>query len=312
MSGPSTGSLEIRHTPGTVPGGARPGWGLPYQQLPGAQIPQGRLTSESMLNQEIQTGRQAIQDKYALQWKNANRSRRFIGVAKTNRLLQEIDARAKQEMLQFNQRAQQQLIQLQNIDRLAQQGAITNPEEIKMRMYNPDLARSMYPTPEKGRTPATVMNELNRYKEIIQSNLDRYKTVKIPWWRKGKLKEKTLYLDYDLPAKKEGEVGAWRDATEEDIQDQDFWKQELEEVKKREMEIVRIPGIKHRIVQPGTTGGTFSDKVVEPYKKPVRQRPRPIRHQPGTVPEPKTEQEYNALPPGTRYKHPSGDIRIKR
>lgn len=312
MNGPGTDSLTIRHTPGTVPGGARPGWGLPYQRLPGTRTD---LTPESLLKQEIQTGRQAIQDKYALQWKNANRGRRFVGTGKTSRILRDIDTRAKQEMLQFNQRAEQQMIQLQNINRLAQQGAITNPEEIKARIaFGPDVARSMYPPPEKGRTPAAVMGELNRYKEIVQSNLDRYRSVRIPEFWKGEAKEKrkTQFLDYSLPAKKEGKVGAWRDITVEDIQNQSFWQQELKEIEEEEMRIAGIPGIKHRIVQPGTVGGTFSDKVAESYKKPVRQRPRPIRQRPGSVPTPKTEAEYNALPPGMRYRHPSGDIRTKK
>jgi len=278
----ANGNLTIRHTPATVPGSARPQYGLPFQQLP-----QARLTPESMLEQEIQTGKQAIQDKYALQWKTVQQGKRFVGAAKTQRMLQQIDMRAKQEVLQFNQQAQQQMAQLRNIDQLAQQGAITNPEQIKARMtFGPDVARSMYPEPEKGRSPQQVMGELNRYKEIVQSNLDRYKSVRIPefWKREAKEKRKTQFLDYSLPAKKEGEIGAWRDATEEDVQRQSFWRQELGEIEKREMEIVGMPGIKHRIVQPGTVGGTFSDKVAESYKKPVRREP--IRRQPGIAPEP--------------------------
>ena len=312
MNGPATGSLEIRHTPGTVPGGARPGWGLPFQRLPAAT--RTDLTPESMLQQEIQTGRQTIQDKYALQWKTVQQGRRFIGATKTARMLQQIDMRAKQEMLQFNQQAQQQLAQLQNIDRLAQQGAITNPEEIKARIaFGVDVAKSMYPTPEKERAPAQVMSELNRYKEIVQSNLDRYRSVRIPEFWKGEAKEKrkTQFLDYGLPAKKEGEVGAWRATTKEDIQNQSFWQQELKEIEEEEMRITGIPGIKHRIVRPGTIGGTFSDKIVESYKKPVT-RQQPTRQRPGSVPAPKTEAEYNALPPGTRYRHPSGDMRTKK
>jgi len=272
-----------------------------------------------MLQQEIQTGLKQIQSRFTLAWDEINNSRRFIGEAKASQMQQQLHAKAKQEVLQYNQRAQQQLAQLQNIDRLAQQGLINNPDEIKMRMYNPDVAKQMYPTPEKGRTPGAVMGELDRYGEILQQRLDRYKSVRIPerWKREAQEKRKIQFYDYSLPAKKKGEVGAWRDATEEEIQIRDFYQTEQEEVEKRRTEIITIPGIKHRIVQPGTTGGSFSDKVAESYKKPVRQRPgptrqEPIRQQPEAVPEPKTEAEYNALPPGTRYKHPSGNIRTKK
>ena len=287
MAGPSTDSLTIRHTPETIPGGARPGWGLPFRQLPAASTTQRDLTPESSLKEKIQAGRQRIQDKYALQWKEASRSAKSVGRGKSQRMLRDIDTRAKQEMLQFNQQAQQQLKQLQNIDQLAQQGAINNPEEIKARMtFGPDVAKSMYPTPEKGRSVPQAMGELSRYGEVVQSKLDRYKSVRIPelFKREAKEKRKWQILDYSLPSKKEGEIGAWRDATKEEIQLRDSYLQEQKEIRSREAELVAIPGIKHRVTQPGTTGGTFSDKVTESYISPVRRQPtRRIPEQPTAV-----------------------------
>ena len=259
--------------------GKAPQYGLPFQRLP-----QGDMTPESYMNEQIQTGRQQIQDKYALQWKEVNRSRRFIGAGKSKNMLRQIDTRAKQEMLQFNQQAQQQMVQIQNIDRLAQQGMISNADEIKARLvFGPDVAKSMYPTPEKGQSVPQAMGRLDRYKEIVQSNIDRYRSVRIPeWWTsKSKEKTKTQFLDYSLPSKKEGEIGDWRDTTEEDIRIKNYWEQELKEIKKREVDLIAIPGISHRVVQPGTTGGTFSDKVTESYRPPVtRRQPERQRQQP--------------------------------
>ena len=173
---PGTDSLTIRHTPGTVPGGARPGWGLPHQQLPAAT--RRDLTPESVLEQEMQTGKQQIQDKYALQWKEVTRSRRFIGATKANQMLRQIDMKAKQEMLQFNQRAEQQMAQLQNINRLAEQGLITNPDEIKSRMaFGADAAKSMYPTPGKEPSIPEQFGKLDVYSHRISDELERFQII---------------------------------------------------------------------------------------------------------------------------------------
>ena len=315
MAGPSTDSLTIRHTPETIPGGARPGWGLPFRQLPAASTTQRDLTPESSLKEKIQAGRQRIQDKYALQWKEANRSAKSVGRGKSQRMLRDIDTRAKQEMLQFNQQAQQQLTQLQHTTMMGEQGLISPEDAARInasRVFGRDTAEAMHPTPEKGRSVPQAMGELSRYGEIIQSKLDRYKSVRIPklFTREAKEKRKWRILDYDLPSKKEGEIGAWRDATKEEIQLRDSYLQEQKEIRSREAELVAIPGIKHRVTQPGTTGGTFSDKVTESYISPVRRQP--TRRRPESIPAPKTEAEYNALPPGARYKHPSGDMRTKK
>lgn len=252
----------------------RPQYGQQFRQLPAAT--RRDLTPESMLNNQIQTGRKQIQDRFTLQWNEINRSARFVGRQKAANMRQQLHTKAKQEMLQFNQQAQQQLKQLQNVDQLAQQGAINNPEEIKARMtFEPDVVKSMYSTPEKGRTPAAVMGELSRYGEVIQSKLDRYKSVRIPEFFKREAKEKRKWqiLDYNLPSKKEGEIGAYRDATKEEMQLRDSYLQEQKEIRSREAELIAVPGIKHRVTQPGTTGGTFSDKVTESYISPVRRQP---------------------------------------
>lgn len=287
MNGPATDSLTIRHTPETVPGGARPGWGLPHQQLPAANV-----TPESYLEEQIQSGRQQIQDKYALQWKEVNRSRRFIGAGKSQRMLREIDAKAKQEMLAFNQQAQQQMAQIQNIDRLAGQGLIYNSDEIKARMvFGSDVAKSMYPTPERERSIPLQFGELDVYKRRIENTLAQFRRKKerIPSIWLGKKKEgikpgKVQIYDVDAGKpevnEKTGKVEYWRDASPEEIQIRNMYLKMLEGVKKDISELFGQPDISQRVVQPGTKGGTFSDKIAEsvrPQQQRTAAKPKTIR-----------------------------------
>lgn len=285
MNGPATNSLEIRHTPGTVPGGARPGWGLPYKQLPAAT--RRDLTPESFISEQIQTGRQQIQDKYALQWKEVSRSKRFIGAAKSKHMLREIDAKAKQEMLQFNQQAQTQMNQLQSINRLAEQGFIYNADELKARIvYGSDVARSMYP-PSK--LPEQEFGALDIALNRIENRLADFGREKkrIKKWYLGEKKEplvtgKLEYLDRSqLYTDDKGVVrqGIWIKAPPEKIAEHRMLLVEQDRIKKLQTDVLGRPGVQRRIVQPGTKGGTFDDKIAESYKKPVtrRQQPKVIR-----------------------------------
>jgi len=126
---------------GRAPGRQRLG-GFPFKQLPAA----GDMTPESMVNEQARTGRQEIQQRFTLAWNEINRSARFIGRRKALNMRRELYTKAKQEMLQFNQKAETQADQLDNINRLAEQGFIYNADELKARIvYGSDVARSMYP-----------------------------------------------------------------------------------------------------------------------------------------------------------------------
>jgi len=304
MNGPSTGSLTIRHTPGTVPGGARPGWGLPFEQLPAAT--RRDLTPESMLEQEIQTGRQQIQSKFKLAWDEINRSSRFIGRQKALNMRQELHTRAKQEMLQFNQQAQQQLTQLQNIDRLAQQGAITNPDEIKARVaFGTDVAKSMYPTPEKERTIPQQFGELDVYSHRISQELENFQVIgetpsKFLSRLKGisplatavsllrgpptkKRKGKLQIWDPTIPTKdpKTGEdvMGKWRGAGPEEIVQYAALVQEEKSITQRKQELLGRPDISRRRAQPGVRSGFDAGVTgsIEPQQTPTVAKPKIIR-----------------------------------
>ena len=279
MNGPETDSLTIRHTPGTVPGGARPGWGLPYQQLPAAT--QRDLTPESFISEQIQTGRQQIQDKYALQWTEVNRSKRFIGAAKSKRMLREIDAKAKQEMLQFNQQAQTQMNQLQSINRLAEQGFIYNADELKARIvYGSGVARSMYPEPK---SIEQQFGALEIHGGRLESRLAQFRRPKrrVKKWYRGEKKEAMIpgeleVWDRSLTREIDGEIetGDWRPATQQEIVERGMLLQEQQRIKRLQADVLGRPGVQRRVVQPGTKGGTFDDKIAESV------RPRTKRHDP--------------------------------
>ncbi|KKM81853.1 hypothetical protein LCGC14_1325560, partial [marine sediment metagenome] len=115
MAGPSTDSLAT--------GGARPQYGQQFKQLPSATQ---QLTPEASLQQEIQTGRKQIDDKYRLMWNEIGRSAQFVGRQKAANMRQQLIAKGKQEMLQFNQQAQQQLAQLQRTTMMGEQGLISS------------------------------------------------------------------------------------------------------------------------------------------------------------------------------------------
>ena len=280
-NGPGTDSLTIRHTPDTVPGGARPGWGLPYQQLPAAT--RHDLTPESFVSEQIQTGRQQIQDKYALQWKEVSRSKRFIGATKSKRMLREIDAKAKQEMLQFNQQAEQQMNQLQSINRLAEQGLIYNADELKARIvYGSDVSRSMYP-PSK--SIEQQFGALEIHGRRLESRLAQFRRPKrrVKKWYFGEKKEAMVPGDievYDRSLTREVkdpktgkmvlETGDWRPATQQEIEERRMLVAEQGRIKRLQADILGRPGVQRRIVQPGTKGGTFGDKITESIGRPAK------------------------------------------
>lgn len=111
-----------------------------------ARLRSSGYTPEAWLNEQIQTGRQQIQDRYALQWKEANRSAKFLGRVKHQQMLRQIDMSAKQEMLQFNQKAQNQMARLKEIDNLGTKGLITNPDEVKWRIVlGHEIESAMFP-----------------------------------------------------------------------------------------------------------------------------------------------------------------------
>ena len=114
-------------------------------------IYQGQDTPESIVDNYLQQGLQNIQNKYGLQWDEVNRRGPVLGQRKANQMFSDIDMRAKQEVQVLQQKVQQQMEQLQLIDRLAQQNPSINADDVKWRMvlgselYNAMFSREKTP-----------------------------------------------------------------------------------------------------------------------------------------------------------------------
>jgi hypothetical protein len=217
---------------------------------------------------------------------------------------QEIFAKAKQEMLQFDQQAKQQLAQLQNIDQLAQQGAITNPDEIKARMaFGTDVAKSMYPKPEREKSIPQQFGELDVYSHRISQELERFQVVS----GKGKLFKPSDILKYGplalgpvavyrsvtkkkkpelriwdptIPIKVKGEdmMGDWRKAEPGEIGVYQAWLQEEKDVAARKRELLGQPDISRR--RTGVARSGFDAGITEsitPQRTPTVAKPKVIR-----------------------------------
>lgn len=278
--------------------------GLPFTQLPVADD----ISPEEDTKKQIETGRQRIQDKYALQWRTVNANIRTLGRAKHQAMLQQIDSKAKQEMLEFNQQAEQQLGSLRQIDRIARAGGITSQTQERLKainIYGREAAEAMYP---KERSVPQQFGELDAYSNRIAGDLEQFRTSTTVGKPPSKLAFVTpitgaiaayrgikrvkevvkkgpivQILDMSIPAKdakgkavkdKFGDpvMGNWRDARPEEIERYKLLKAAKRGIEAEKSQLLGQPDISRRLTQPGTQGGTFGDKVAESYKKPVTQR----------------------------------------
>lgn len=112
-----------------------------------ARLRSSGYTPEAWLNEQFDAGRQQIQERFTLQWNEINRRASSLGPERHQQMLTELHGKGKAEMLRFNQEAQRNLAQLKQIDQLATQGAISNPEEVKWRIVlGPEIESAMFPS----------------------------------------------------------------------------------------------------------------------------------------------------------------------
>ena len=252
------------------------------------QLPAGEVSPEQDIERQIQTGRRNIQEKFKLAWDTINSNAQFLGKAKHQAMLRQLHANAKQEALEFNQRAEQQMEQLKQVDRIAQAGGITPQTQDKLkasRIYGAEVAKAMYPD-EKSIPQAFGM--LDVHSNRIQGRLSEFRMTKerVPatFARAGRMGWPLLPKEGVKPGKvqvwdrsimkedkKEITMGDWRDATPEEIQERVLLVRELDRTKKAKAAILGQPDVSRRLVQPGTPGGTFGDKVAASYDKPEQQ-----------------------------------------
>ena len=255
--------------------------------LPFTQLPAGDVSPEQDIQRQAETGRRNIQQKYALQWQTVNRNAKFLGQRKHQEMLMQIDSKAKAEMLEFNQRAEEQLASLRQIDNIAQAGGITPQTQEKLkatRVYGRETAEAMHPEPERERSIPQQFGELDLYGRRISQELEWFKPPK-------KLSKIATGIGAVSPLGRailalrgkddalrilDPNTGKWKEAEPEDVARYVALIREEKDIKQRKSELLGHPSIGRRKVQPGTKGGTFGDKIATSYKKPVttqRQQP---------------------------------------
>lgn len=258
--------------------------GLPFTQLPVA----GDISPEEDINRQVETGRRNIQQKYALQWQTVNRNAKFLGQRKHQEMLMQIDSKAKAEMLEFNQRAEEQLASLRQIDNIAQAGGITQQTQNRLkatRVYGRETAEAMHPEPKGERTIPAQFGELDLYGKRISQELEWFKPPKMPSKLSigmgivSPLGKAILALRGKKNALRilDPNTGKWKEAEPEDIARYVALVREEKDIKQRKSELLGHPSIGRRKVQPGTKGGTFGDKIVKSYKGPVKRRQSRVR-----------------------------------
>jgi len=245
------------------------------------QLPAGQMSPEKEFEKEVQTGRQQIQQKYALQWQTVNRNARTLGTKKHGDMLRQIDANAQAEMLQFNQEAEQQLARFNQIDRIAASGGITpgKQSELKANMaYGKDVAGAMYPSeksvPQQFGILDAHSNRLSSRLQEFRMTKERVPSLLLRQGKEGVAPGKIQVWDRSIMVEdkknKEFTMGDWRDATPEEVQERRMLVRELGRTKKAKADILGGTDVSRRLVKPGTRGGTFGDKIADSYNKPTQ------------------------------------------
>ncbi len=100
--------------------------GLPYAQL-------SQDSPESIVDDYLQRGLQDAYRNFEVQWNEVNSRAKTLGRRRQVELLTELQSKATNEMMKFQQSSQQQSDQLAQLDRLAEQGGFDS-SEAKWRM----------------------------------------------------------------------------------------------------------------------------------------------------------------------------------
>lgn len=129
---------------------------------------------ETILEEQFESQRQQIQKQFQFKWNDINRQARdnlFKSPKEHEAALHDLYAQSKQAMLKFDQQTEQATGQLQQIDKLAEMGAIQNPDEVKWRLVmGPEAERAMFPEQRDPRLEhRDIIAEENRLFQTVGS-----------------------------------------------------------------------------------------------------------------------------------------------
>lgn len=139
-----------------------------------------RYNPESLLDENINAQKQHIQEQFQIQWNSINSAAQrnmFKSPKEHEEALHELYVKNVAMMQEFDSKAEDFRRQLQQIDKLAEQGAIQNPEEAKWRLVlGPETEQAMFPkAPRDPRLEHRdiVFQENRLFNEIDQFALGR-------------------------------------------------------------------------------------------------------------------------------------------
>jgi hypothetical protein len=159
---------------------------------------------ETILREQFESQRQQIQKRFQAQWDEVN-NRARAGLYKSQKDRDgdffAIHSKAAQVLGEFDQIAEQATGQFQQIDKLAEMGAIKDPDEVKWRMVlGPEAEKAMFPSQAD---PRDELREINATKKQVFDDVKQYARGK-----DGKLYPAKVEGDYytDKPDRSMGPV----------------------------------------------------------------------------------------------------------
>jgi hypothetical protein len=164
-------------------------------------------------------------------------------------------------------------------------------------VYGHDVANAMYPKQPTSKSIESMYGTLDVHQNRLESRLREFMLTKeelpgagkmtsigaaiLPGVKRAKpgLKPgKIMVLDPSIPTEDDKgniKMGDWREATPEEVQERIQIVRELDRIKKAKSALLGGRDVQERVVQPGTRGGTFGDKIKDSIGKP-RQEPEEI------------------------------------
>jgi len=137
---------------------------------PGIGTPQGYL------NDTLQSNLQSVQTRFNTQWKTIQDNAKYLGPAKAEAMLQELQQNAMNEVAQIKQAATLRADTLQRLQQLGQQGQLGPDGERLMweTAAGKELAKSMFPEPTEAPNPFTVSSQVSGEEKRLESDIAGY------------------------------------------------------------------------------------------------------------------------------------------
>lgn len=229
--------------------------GLPFEQLPGSDI-----SPENIIKQRYETSRKEHQRRFNNEWNNLDKQIRILGPERLNQMQQSLYTRNQREAFDLNKQTESQINHFKEIDQLAQQGLMTNPYEVKMRMIlGPETERAVFP---QRKSIAAQYGEMDLYRNRLESRLAQFemtpggKRIKDPfkWWFQERKAGRMLkvFMGTEGTGKKAKDV--FRPATQEEQQEYGALIGELQRVKELQTMTLQQPDITNRLRKAAAVG----------------------------------------------------------